>query len=93
MTLWEHLDELRTRVIYSLVIILAIAIIAYIFREQIMAFLTEPLRTMSGSRAELSRLLESCRALLVDPNALQMPEDQWSKLAFDCRRFLFQGVA
>lgn len=91
MTLWEHLDELRTRVIYSLVVILAIAIIAYIFREQIMAFLTEPLRTMNGSRAELSRLLESCRTLLVDPNALQMPQDQWSKLAFECRRFLFQG--
>lgn len=91
MSLWEHLDELRARVVYSLVVILTIAIVAYIFREQIMAFLTEPLRAMSGSRTELSRLLESCRTLLTDPNAVQMPEDQWSKLAFDCRRFLFHG--
>jgi sec-independent protein translocase protein TatC len=91
MTLIEHLDELRMRVIYSLLVIVSIAIIAYIFREQIMAFLTAPLRAMTGSRSELVRLLESCRALLVDPNALQLPEDQWSKLAFDCRRFLFQG--
>jgi sec-independent protein translocase protein TatC len=49
MTLIEHLDELRMRVIYSLLVIVSIAIIAYIFREQIMAFLTAPLRAMTGS--------------------------------------------
>ncbi|MDW8031534.1 MAG: twin-arginine translocase subunit TatC [Candidatus Bipolaricaulota bacterium] len=91
MTLIEHLDELRVRVIYSLLVIVSIAIIAYIFREPIMAFLTEPLRARSGSRTELLRLLESCRTLLLSPNAPHMSEEQWSKLAFDCRRFLFQG--
>lgn len=91
MSLIEHLDELRARVIYSLAVILAIAIVAYIFREQIMAFLTGPLRAISGSRTELLRLLDSCRTLLADPTTLQMPEDRWSQLAFDCRRFLFQG--
>lgn len=91
MSLIEHLDELRARVVYSLLVVVSIAIIAYIFREQILAFLTGPLRALSGSRVELLRLLESCRTLIADPAAPQMPEDQWSRLAFDCRRFLFQG--
>ncbi|MCS6935985.1 MAG: twin-arginine translocase subunit TatC [Candidatus Bipolaricaulota bacterium] len=91
MSLWEHLDELRARVIYSLVVVLAIAIVAYIFREQLLAFLTAPLRALTGSRAELLRLLESCRTLLLDPHLPQMPEERWSQLAFECRSFLFQG--
>lgn len=91
MSFMEHLDELRLRVIYSLLVVVSIAIIAYIFREQIMNFLTTPLREMSGSRSEVLRLLESCRTLIADPRAPQFPEDQWSRLAFDCRRFLFQG--
>ncbi len=91
MSLIEHLDELRARVVYSLLVVVSIAIIAYIFREQILAFLTGPLRALSSSRVELLRLLEACRTLIADPTATQMPEDQWSRLAFDCRRFLFQG--
>ncbi len=91
MSLVEHLDELRLRVIYSLIVVLSLAIVAYIFREPIMAFLTGPLRALTGSRSELLRLLDSCRTLLTDPNALQMPEERWSQLAFECRRFLFHG--
>jgi len=45
MSLTEHLDELRSRVIYSLVVVVALAAVAYIFRDQIMAVLTSPLRT------------------------------------------------
>lgn len=91
MSLIEHLDELRGRVVYSLLVIVSIAIVAYIFREHIMAFLTTPLRELGGSRSDLLRLLESCRTLLTEQSSTQLAEDQWAKLAFDCRRFLFQG--
>jgi sec-independent protein translocase protein TatC len=91
MSLIEHLDELRVRVVYSLLVVLSLAIVAYIFREQIMAFLTTPLRELGGSRSDLLRLLESCRTLLTEQSSTQLSEDQWAKLAFDCRRFLFQG--
>lgn len=91
MSLIEHLDELRGRVVYSLLVIVSIAIVAYIFREHIMAFLTTPLRELGGSRSDLLRLLESCRTLLTEQSSSQLAENQWAKLAFDCRRFLFQG--
>jgi len=42
MSLWDHLAELRQRVIYSLVSVTIFAIAAYLFRNQIMAFLMMP---------------------------------------------------
>jgi sec-independent protein translocase protein TatC len=42
MTLGEHLDELRQRVIYALSVVLLIAILAYIFKDYVMAFLIRP---------------------------------------------------
>ncbi len=88
MSLWQHLDELRARVIYSLLAIIGIAIVAYIFREQLLAFLTAPLRLLSGSPEELLRQLEACKKVILSE---KLPEDQLSQLAFDCRRFLFHG--
>lgn len=46
MSLTEHLDELRSRVIYSLVAVVALAVMAYIFKDQIMAVLTRPLKAL-----------------------------------------------
>src|SRR5215467_9320770 len=43
MTLVEHLEELRWRILKTLVAITLAAIVAFIFRIQIMAFLTLPL--------------------------------------------------
>jgi sec-independent protein translocase protein TatC len=43
MTLVEHLEELRWRIIKSLIAITIAAIVAFIFRTQIMNFLTLPL--------------------------------------------------
>lgn len=43
MTFWEHLDELRKRVIYSLISIFVISGIAYFFSEQIKIFLMGPI--------------------------------------------------
>ena len=43
MTFWEHLDELRKRVIYSLISVFIISGIAYFFSEQIKVFLMGPI--------------------------------------------------
>ena len=43
MTFWEHIDELRKRVIFSLVSIFLFAIIGYFFSEQIKEFLMAPI--------------------------------------------------
>lgn len=88
MNLWQHLDELRARVIYSLLAITGIAIVAYIFREQLLAFLTAPLRLLSGSPEELLRQLAACKKVILSE---KLPENELSQLAFDCRRFLFHG--
>ena len=49
MTLVEHLEELRWRIIKSLVAITVAAIVAFIFRIQIMKFLTLPLPKTADS--------------------------------------------
>jgi sec-independent protein translocase protein TatC len=43
MTLVEHLEELRWRIFKSLIAIAIFSVVAFIFRDQIMAFLTWPL--------------------------------------------------
>lgn len=43
MTFLEHLDELRKRILYSLVAIIATFVVAWIFREPIFRFLSEPI--------------------------------------------------
>src|SRR5258708_26589587 len=43
MSLVEHLEELRWRVFKSLIAIVVFGIVAFIFRTQIMTFLTYPL--------------------------------------------------
>jgi len=43
MTLVEHLEELRWRILKSLIALFIGGIIAFIFRERIMQFLTLPL--------------------------------------------------
>jgi len=43
MSLVDHLEELRWRILKSLIAIVLSGIVAFIFREQIMNFLTLPL--------------------------------------------------
>lgn len=71
MTLGEHLEELRTRVIYAFSVILVLTIVAYTFKDYVMAFLLGPysyaLRQtseMALSLDQLSVLLEKIRAWL-----------------------------
>ncbi len=44
MSLSEHLEELRQRLIYALVAVGALAVLAYAFKEPLLALLTEPLQ-------------------------------------------------
>lgn len=43
MSLVDHLEELRRRIFKSLLAVLVFSVVAFIFREQIMSFLTGPL--------------------------------------------------
>ncbi len=52
MTLVEHLEELRRRIVISAIVIVLFSIGAFIFREQILHVLTLPLPTMpSGAKS------------------------------------------
>ena len=44
MTFLEHLDELRRRILYSMASILVTFVIGWVFREQIFAFLSAPIK-------------------------------------------------
>lgn len=49
MTLVEHLEELRRRIFKSLISVVLFAIVAFVFREQIMNFLTWPLPSAANA--------------------------------------------
>lgn len=49
MTLVDHLEELRWRIFKSVIAIAAFSVVAFIFREQIMAFLTWPLPSQANA--------------------------------------------
>lgn len=91
MGLTEHLDELRSRVIYSLVAVVALAVVAYIFKDQIMAVLTGPLQAFRIPKDQVLLLLEACRRLITE-DVSPLPLDQIARLNADCYRFLSQGV-
>src|SRR5260370_25417312 len=52
MTLVDHLEELRRRIFKSLIAIVLFAIVAFFFREYIMAFLTWPLPAEADALAK-----------------------------------------
>ncbi len=49
MTLADHLEELRWRTLKSLIAIVVFSVVAFIFRVQIMGFLTQPLPTAANA--------------------------------------------
>lgn len=53
MSLIEHLQELRTRLIRSLIAIAIGFAVAYLVRKQLFAFLTYPIREVSGDKVML----------------------------------------
>ncbi len=65
MTLIEHLDDLRSRLIRAIVVIAILAVGAYIFRNEIMAVLTRPLGLGPLlPTVELTQLMSKIRQML-----------------------------
>lgn len=58
MSLTGHLDELRSRLIYSIVAVFAIAGVAYLFREPLLQFLIGPLQDAFAVTALFGRVRE-----------------------------------
>ena len=60
MTFLEHLDELRKRIIYSVVAVLVAAIGGWVFREEIYGFLELPIRqVLDGQDLVITKVTDS----------------------------------
>lgn len=67
MTLVEHLDELRSRIIYAIIAVVLIAIGAYFFRNLILEILTRPITFTTSphlSQGDIPGLIDSMRQFL-----------------------------
>ena len=54
MTFWEHIDELRKRIIYSMIGVFIFGLISYIFSDFIKDFLLHPIEEQIYSKDNLS---------------------------------------
>ena len=90
MSLTEHLDELRSRIIYSLVVVVALAVVAYIFKDQIMAVLVGTLQALAIPKEQVLQLLDACRRLYTE-DLSALPVDRITQLKSECARFWSQG--
>lgn len=90
MTIVEHLAELRTRLIYSFSAVLAISVLAYFFRTQILEVLARPL---SGkyflSREQIPPLVEAMRRFLEQEGSGYFTPPQMEALLTAFRRLLY----
>lgn len=90
MTIVEHLAELRTRLIYSFSAVLAISVLAYFFRTQILEVLARPL---SGkyllSREQIPPLVEAMRRFLEQEGTGYFTSPQMEALLTAFRRLLY----
>ncbi len=71
MSLTDHLDELRARLIYAIVAVGAIAVLAYIFKEPLLQLLLGPFRSAIEQTSpiepnSLERMLALMKQMLVD---------------------------
>ena len=49
MTFWEHIDELRSRVIFCLISFTVLTLVAYIFSDKIFNFINTPIYNLDNS--------------------------------------------
>lgn len=94
MSLVEHLDELRSRIIYSLLVIVSIAIAASAFYDRIMAVLTRPLQGLNISGEKFTLLAKSCGELLqciINGNCNQFALDQLAQMRSACYKLFSPG--
>jgi sec-independent protein translocase protein TatC len=90
MSIVEHLAELRTRLIYSFSVVLAISALAYFFRIQILDVLARPLG--GGyfiSREQIPPLVEAMRRFLEQEGASYFTPQQMEALLTAFRRLLY----
>ncbi|MFB6285410.1 MAG: twin-arginine translocase subunit TatC [Candidatus Bipolaricaulia bacterium] len=71
MSLTDHLDELRARLIYAIVAVGAIAVLAYIFKEPLLQLLLGPFQSAMDTTSPiepnaLDRILAMFKEMLVD---------------------------
>ncbi|MFQ6117843.1 MAG: twin-arginine translocase subunit TatC [Candidatus Bipolaricaulia bacterium] len=90
MTLVEHLDELRSRMIYSLIVLFSIALLAYFFRVQVLEVLARPL---GGGyflpRSQIPALLEALRQFFEGQGAGYFTPEQIEALLATFQRLLY----
>lgn len=90
MTLTEHLEELRRRMIYSLSAVFLITILAYFFKDYIMAVLERPLGgTLFFSRSQIPGLIEAMRQFLEHEAGSYFTPEQIEALMAVFKRVLF----
>jgi len=81
MSLTDHLDELRARLIYAIVAVGAIAVLAYIFKEPLLQLLLGPFQSAMDTTSPiqpnaLDRVLSMFKAMLVDYGVEQGQNEQ-----------------
>jgi len=90
MTLVEHLAELRSRMIYSLIVVFSIALLAYFFRVQLLEILARPL---GGGyflpRSQIPALLEALRHFFEEQGMGYFTEQQIDALIATFQRLLY----
>lgn len=81
MSLTDHLDELRARLIYAIVAVGAIAVLAYIFKEPLLQLLLGPFRNAMDNTSPiepsaLNQMLTLFRQMLIDYGVGQGHDEQ-----------------
>ena len=67
MPLVAHLEELRTRLLFSVVAVIAGAVVCWIFYPQILNLLLEPYCRLRGELGDQSAFGDGCELLVTDP--------------------------
>ncbi len=62
MSLTEHLDELRMRLIRAILVVFLLAVVAYVFKDFLLEFLIRPLQGTFGPSEDYERLIAHLQA-------------------------------
>jgi len=90
MTIVEHLEELRRRLIYSAVAVFSIALLAYFFRTQLLEVLARPLAQGPFlPRSQIPPLIEALRRFLEAEGAGYFTQEQIEALLIVLKRLLY----
>jgi len=90
MAIGEHLEELRKRMIYSLILIVILALAGYVFRVQILEILARPLGIGDAlSRSQIPPLLDTLRHFLEGEGGAYFAPQQVEALVTSFKRLLY----